>query len=82
MFVLRSQPKGARFASFGLGLCIFTLMPTEIGYQDIASLLPLAPDYLGFRGALCAGARREQHLDLERIRTVRRAIGEASARVA
>jgi spore germination cell wall hydrolase CwlJ-like protein len=43
MFVLRSQPKGARFASFGLGLCIFTLMPTEIGYQDIASLLARQP---------------------------------------
>ncbi len=30
MFVLRNQPKGARFASFGLGLCVFALMPTEI----------------------------------------------------
>ncbi|WOH64907.1 cell wall hydrolase [Bradyrhizobium sp. BWA-3-5] len=43
MFVLRNQPKGARFASFGLGLCIFALMPTEIGYQDIASLLARQP---------------------------------------
>src|ERR1700704_3336348 len=43
MFVLRSQPKGARFASFGLGLCVFALIPTEIGYQDIASLLARQP---------------------------------------
>ena len=43
MFVLRNHPKGARFASFGLGLCIFALMPTEIGYQDIASLLARQP---------------------------------------
>ena len=43
MNVLRNQPKGARFASFGLGLCIFALMPTEIGYQDIASLLARQP---------------------------------------
>jgi len=43
MFVLRSQPKGARFALFGLGLCIFASMPTEIGYQDIASLLARQP---------------------------------------
>ncbi len=44
MFVLRTQPKGARFASFGLGLCIiFALMPTETGYQDIASLLARQP---------------------------------------
>jgi hypothetical protein len=44
MFVLRTRPKGARFASFGLGLCIiFAVMPTEIGYQDIASLLARQP---------------------------------------
>src|SRR6266567_2187494 len=43
MNVLRNQPKGARFASFGLGLCVFALMPTEIGYQDIASLLARQP---------------------------------------
>jgi hypothetical protein len=43
MLVLRNQPKGARFASFGLGLCVFALMPTEIGYQDIASLLARQP---------------------------------------
>ena len=43
MSVLRNQPKGARIASFGLGLCVFALMPTEIGYQDIASLLARQP---------------------------------------
>jgi len=43
MLVMRNQPKGARSASFGLGLCIFALMPTEIGYQDIASLLARQP---------------------------------------
>jgi hypothetical protein len=43
MFVLRNQPKGARFASFGLGLCVFALMPTEIGYQDVAALLARQP---------------------------------------
>jgi spore germination cell wall hydrolase CwlJ-like protein len=43
MFVLRNQLKGARFAPFSIGLCIFALMPTEIGYQDIASLLARQP---------------------------------------
>jgi spore germination cell wall hydrolase CwlJ-like protein len=43
MFVMRNRPKGVRFASFGLGLCIFSLMPNEIGYQDIASLLARQP---------------------------------------
>jgi len=43
MFVLRNRPKSARLALFGLGLSIFALMPTEIGYQDIASLLARQP---------------------------------------
>ena len=43
MSVVRNRPKGARFASFGLGLCVFALIPTEIGYQDIASLLARQP---------------------------------------
>jgi spore germination cell wall hydrolase CwlJ-like protein len=43
MYVLRNHPKGARLASFGIGLCIFALMPRETGYQDIASLLARQP---------------------------------------
>ena len=43
MSVMRNRPKGARFAPFGLGLCIFALIPTELGYQDIASLLARQP---------------------------------------
>ena len=40
MFGLRTRPKDVRtFASFVLGLSIFSLMPTEVGYQDIGSLL-------------------------------------------
>jgi spore germination cell wall hydrolase CwlJ-like protein len=40
---MRNRPKGARGVSFGLGLCFFALIPTEIGYQDIASLLARQP---------------------------------------
>jgi spore germination cell wall hydrolase CwlJ-like protein len=44
MSVVRNRPKGVRFASFGLGLCgVFALIPTEVGYQDIASLLARQP---------------------------------------
>ena len=43
MSVVRNRPNGARSASFGLGLCVFALIPTEIGYQDIASLLARQP---------------------------------------
>jgi spore germination cell wall hydrolase CwlJ-like protein len=40
---VRKPPKGARFASFGLVLCVFALTPNETGYQDIASLLARQP---------------------------------------
>src|SRR6185312_13475667 len=43
MLEWRNRPKGARFAFFGLGLCVFALAPTETGYQDIASLLARQP---------------------------------------
>lgn len=44
MSVMRNRPKGARFASFGLGLCgVFTMAPSAIGHQDIASLLARQP---------------------------------------
>lgn len=41
--VVRNQPKEALAASFGFGLAVFGLLPTEIGYQDIASLLARQP---------------------------------------
>lgn len=43
MSVMRNRPKGARGASFGLGLCVFALIPNETGYQDIAALLARQP---------------------------------------
>ncbi|HEY0911479.1 MAG TPA: cell wall hydrolase [Bradyrhizobium sp.] len=43
MLGVRNRPKGASFAFFGLGLCVFALTPTEVGYQDIASLLARQP---------------------------------------
>src|SRR5579872_6751869 len=43
MFQLRSRPRNAQFAFFGLGLCGFALTPTEVGYQDIASRLARQP---------------------------------------
>jgi spore germination cell wall hydrolase CwlJ-like protein len=43
MSKLRSRPRSAQFAFFGLGLCGFALTPTEIGYQDVASRLAQQP---------------------------------------
>jgi spore germination cell wall hydrolase CwlJ-like protein len=41
--VKRKRPRGARFAFFGFALCVFGLMPNEMGYQDISSLLARQP---------------------------------------
>jgi dihydroneopterin aldolase len=48
--------------------------------DDIAHLLPLAPDMLGFRGALCEGSRRDA-LSAARILAVRQAIPRNPATV-
>lgn len=47
--------------------------------EDLPALLPVAPDYLGFRGGLCAGAERRNRLDPERLQAVRAAIRPHSA---
>jgi len=43
MSVLRHRPKGTRIVPFGFGLCIFAVIPSEIGYQDIGALLARQP---------------------------------------
>lgn len=39
MVMLRDRLKGANFAPFSFVVCLLAMMPTEIGYQDIASQL-------------------------------------------
>jgi dihydroneopterin aldolase len=41
---------------------------------DIPALLPLAPDYLGFRGALCLEGQRRKGLDRHRLNALRQAV--------
>jgi spore germination cell wall hydrolase CwlJ-like protein len=43
MSALQNEPKGARWASFGFALTVFGLLPSEIGYQDIAALIARQP---------------------------------------
>lgn len=42
--------------------------------DDIETLLPLTPDYLGFRGALCRGGLRTSALSVTALAQIRRAI--------
>ncbi|MGE0386447.1 MAG: (5-formylfuran-3-yl)methyl phosphate synthase [Gammaproteobacteria bacterium] len=50
----------------------------SLRHRDIAPLLALGPDYLGFRGLLCAGARRAGVLDARAVAAVRTAIPRAA----
>jgi dihydroneopterin aldolase len=43
---------------------------------DVPRLLPFAPDFLGFRGALCSRADRAGAIDAERVREIRDLIPE------
>lgn len=48
--------------------------------DDIPQLLPLAPDYLGFRGALCEQSQRIAAISPHRLREVREALSFTPAR--
>ena len=39
----RNGPRGAEVASFGLGILVFFLTPTQVGYQDLAALMAQQP---------------------------------------
>jgi (5-formylfuran-3-yl)methyl phosphate synthase len=55
---------------------LLTGLAGSLRLEDIPRLLPLAPDYLGFRGALCGGDRRAM-LDPVAVGRVRAAIPAA-----
>ena len=46
---------------------------------DIPRLLPFAPDFLGFRGALCKGTVRTGAIDAEAVKQIRALIPEEQA---
>ena len=53
---------------------LLTGLAGSLRYQDIETLLGFAPDYLGFRGALCAENSRTSRIDRRRVKKIRAAI--------
>jgi len=53
------------------GLGLLSGLAGSLRSEDIAALLELAPDYLGFRGALCAHGDRKETLDNQALAHVR-----------
>ncbi|MCW2241303.1 (5-formylfuran-3-yl)methyl phosphate synthase [Azospirillum canadense] len=64
----------ARFVEQARALNLLTGLAGSLAVGDIPALLPLGPDYLGFRTALCAGADRGGALDPAALAAVRSAV--------
>lgn len=64
----------AAFVTAALKLGLMTGLAGSLRASDVSDLLVHESDYLGFRGALCAGGRREGTLDRAAIRHLRELI--------
>jgi (5-formylfuran-3-yl)methyl phosphate synthase len=53
---------------------LLTGLAGSLRIEDIATLLDIEPDYLGFRGALCSGHDRVKSIDPKQIKKIRNAI--------
>ncbi len=63
-----------RFITLAQHHGLLTGLAGSLKLEDIPRLLPLAPDYLGFRGALCQTGERTQRLEPQRLAKIRAAI--------
>ncbi|HVS26757.1 MAG TPA: (5-formylfuran-3-yl)methyl phosphate synthase [Burkholderiales bacterium] len=60
-------------------LSLITGLAGSLQLEDVPDLIKLGPDYLGFRGALCAGTERSRGLQASRVSVLRHAIPRLSA---
>jgi dihydroneopterin aldolase len=64
----------AEFVRRSRAVGLFTGLAGSLREADVGALLALEPDYLGFRGALCAAAQRTGTLDASAFSRIREAI--------
>jgi len=74
----RTEAELVRFVAETRELGLVCGLAGSLGVDDVVPLARLAPDFLGFRGALCGGERRDR-LDPEAFRRVRVALERARA---
>lgn len=67
-----------RFVDTARQCGLLTGLAGSLRQRDIPLLLPLAPDYLGFRGALCRKNERTAELDPTRLARIRQAIPQTT----
>jgi uncharacterized protein (UPF0264 family) len=65
-----------RFVSRAKALGLLTGLAGSLKLEDMPALIQLAPDYLGFRGALCSGGRVGR-IDVERVERISGAVKES-----
>ncbi|MEK0083168.1 (5-formylfuran-3-yl)methyl phosphate synthase [Benzoatithermus flavus] len=73
----RAEEDLGRFVATGRRHGLLTGLAGSLAVSDIAPLMVLAPDYLGFRGALCRGGRTAR-LDAGAFAAVRAAMDAAA----
>lgn len=76
---LLSNPELQRFVQLGKQHSLLTGLAGSLAAGDIAGLLPLNADYLGFRGALCKQLQRTAELDTAQIVAIKHLLSENSA---
>jgi dihydroneopterin aldolase len=64
------------FVSRAKALSLTVGLSGSLEAPDIPRLLPFAPDFLGFRGALCDQTQRTRSIDAEAVRQIRALIPE------
>lgn len=69
-----SEAQLGAFVSRGRALGLLTGLAGTLGIADIGAMLELAPDLLGFRGALCRDSDRASKLDPDAVSAIRRRI--------
>ena len=78
---LLSHMSMAQLTDFIGESCRFGLLAGLAGSlkaEDARALMPLRPDVLGFRGALCAGGARGETLEFQRVTAMRRLIRDSA----
>jgi dihydroneopterin aldolase len=66
-----------RFVEAARECGLFAGLAGSLRAADIPVLIDLAPDLLGFRGALCLGDQRTARIDAPRLRAIRALMPDA-----
>ncbi len=73
----RTEAELDLFVNRARGLRLMTGLAGSLRQEHVAGLVRIAPDYLGFRGALCRNGQRELLLDPAAFARIRTSIAQA-----